>query len=360
MTETTLKVCTADTVTPKIISRAVLFFFAAFILCAALLHIILPPAIGLYAALRSEKLILLNQFKDRATTAVFGSSHVHNGFDPRTFDQALAGTALTTTSLNLGIEGGSQTEQRAMALQFVSHLKPHPDQACFVLLELNAGANFTDDHLVHPRAINIYDWPTVRFISRLSPPSLGRGRAAGRLLYALAASGLYYTNVGMLSNLIFNPQPDQEMLAEETNDDRRGLLTPHQEAGSASLVHLFATIDRSMKPAPEQLLPGNYDLLAELQHASPVRNVHFIYWVSPRADNLAHYPVYPAEITASGVTTPILSIARPDLYPALYQPQNWVDDSHLSAPGAALLGNLLGSQLLGWYKAHPQPMACGG
>ena len=357
MTETTSKVRTTDAVTPKTVFRAIVFFFAAFVLSAALLHIILPPAIGLYAAMRSEKLILLGQFKDRATTAVFGSSHVHNGFDPRTFDRTLAGTPLATTTLNLGIAGGSQSEQRAMALQFVSHLKPHPDQACFVLLELNAGANFTNDHLVHPRAINVYDWQTVHFVSRLSPPSLGRSRAAGRLLYALAASGLHYANVGMLSSLIFNPSPDREMLADETKDDRRGLL---EEAGSPTMGPLFATIGHSMKPSPEPLLPGNYDLLSELQHDSLVHNVHFVYWVSPRVDNLDHYPVYPPEITVSGVTTPILSIARPDLYPALYQPQNWADDAHLSGSGAALLGNILGGQLLDWYKAHPQPMACGG
>ena len=49
---------------------------------------------------------------------------MHNGFDPRIFDAAMRGTAEQTRSLNLGIAGGSQSEQRATALEFVRHLQP--------------------------------------------------------------------------------------------------------------------------------------------------------------------------------------------------------------------------------------------
>jgi hypothetical protein len=339
------------------IARSVLCFCLAFLAAASLIHILLPPPIGLYAAMRSEKLQILDDWSGKATTAAFGSSHVHNGFDPRAFDRALAGTPFATTSLNLGIEGGSQTEQRAMAEQFLSRLRPHPDQACFVLLELNAGANFTDDHLVHPRAINIYDWRTVRFVAGLASPALGRIRGAGRLAYALAASVLYYANVGMLSNLIFDRTLDQSMLDDETAADRRGLIELH--IPHAYVEHQIAALPRSMTPEPAQMLPANYTLLSDLKHDSPVSRVHFIYWVTPLAFNLQSYPTYPSEITVDGVTAPILSVARPDLYPDLYLEQNWADDSHLSPQGAALASRYLAQQLSQWYKAHPQAMACG-
>ena len=347
----------------KTVAYSIASFFAAFFIVACLIRVVLPSPLGLYAAMRSEKLLLMDQWNGRANSAVFGSSHVHNGFDPRTFDSTLAGTPLRTTTINLGIEGGSQSEQRVMALKFVSGLRPHPDQACFVLLELNAGANFTPDHLVHPRTIDIYDWKTVRLLRELSPLSLGRSRAAGRFAIALVGASMYYTNVGMLSNLIFAPPLDQQMIVDQTRDDRRGLLSPTAPPGiTATIEKLVDAESHAMVPAPETLLPGNYELADEIMKASPVHNLRVIYWMSPRLDNLVSYPVYPPEITVDGVITPILSMARPDLYPDLYVPSNWADGTHLNATGAAMLGHDLAAQLLDWHRAHPQsqPMSCGG
>ena len=339
---------------------SVLVGMVSFAAAASVIHLCIPAPLSLYAAVRSEKLAAFAPWRGRATSGIFGSSHIHNGFDPRTFDQVLNGKPLATTTFNLGVEGGSQSEQRVLALNFLKTLHAQPNQACFVLLELNAGANFTNNHLVHPRTIDIYDWRTLRFIQQLSPRSLGTDRALGRTAFAVTGSLLYYTNVGMLANRIFSPPLDQQMLADETVQDRRGLYTPDQPAGSAGVLKLFADAGRDMKPQPEPLLPGNYALLSELQRDSPLHGVHFVYVVSPRIDNLTTYPQYPAEITVDGITTPILSMARPDLYPDLYQPANWIDASHLSAPGAAVLGHDLAQQLLDYYKQHPQPMECGG
>jgi hypothetical protein len=340
--------------------RTVASFAAAFIVTAAVIHFSLPDPLRLYANIRSEKLLLLQQWQGRVSSAVFGASHANDGLDPRTFDSALAGTPLRTTTLNLGIEGGSQSEQRAMALTFVSSLRPHPDQACFVLLELNAGANLTVDHLVHPRTIDIYDWKTVRFIHGLSTAAIGRKRGAGRFAYALAAAAMYYSNVGMLSNLVFTPPTDSQLMLHETEDDRRGLMNRQVPPGNAAtLRRLFAQSPRTMIPRPEPLLPGNYALVDEIMKASPVKDLHVLYWVSPQTADMQSFPVYPAEITVDGVTTPILSMARPDLYPDLYQPQNWYDYAHLSASGAPLLGKHLATQLSDWYRTRPQQMSCG-
>jgi len=346
--------------TPRIGIRTVAAFAVAFIATAALIHSALPSPLGLYANMRTEKLMLLHDWQGRAASAAFGASSVHNGFDPRAFDSTLAGTPLHTTSINLGVEGGAQSEQRVMALKFVAGLHPHPDQACFVLLHLNAGANFTTDHLIHPRTINIYDWKTVRFIHGLSVHALNSSRDAGRFGSALAATVLYYTNVGMLSNLIFPPPPDPQIISDETKDDRRGYLTPPSPPGNDEFIaKVFSETPRTMQPVPQTLLPGNYALISELQQASPVRNVHFVYFVTPLMRDLGHYPVYPASITVDGGATPILSVARPDLYPELYHSQYWHDDAHLSPSGAALMGKYLADQLDTWYRAHPQSMSCG-
>jgi hypothetical protein len=349
-----------DIVGRRGIVAAVLLFAAGFCLSAAIIHLFLPPPIQLYAAMRSEKLILLAQWSGRATSAAFGSSHAHNGFDPRAFDHSLGGMPLPTTSLNLGVEGGSQSEQRIMAINFLSQLRPRANNSCFLLLELNAGANLTYDHLVHPRAIDIYDWTTVRFIGRLSPLALGAKRAAGRVLYALMASSLHYSNVGMLSNLIFAPPTDQQLIAEQTEDDRRGLLPPKLPASSLEHVRQqLASSARTMTPVSVSLLPGNYDLLSELHRLSPIRNVQIIYWVSPRIDNLQSYPVYPPELTVDGFTAPIISASRPDLYPDLYRAQNWADESHLNEKGAAVMSRYLAIQMSDWYQRYPKSLVCG-
>jgi len=83
-----------------------------FVATAAFIHVLIRRPLYLHADTRSEKLVLLNAWKGKAYSASFGSSHVHDGFDPRVFDSELEGTALQTHSINLAVEGGSQTEQR--------------------------------------------------------------------------------------------------------------------------------------------------------------------------------------------------------------------------------------------------------
>ena len=340
-------------------------FAAGFLIVAALLHLAIGNGLFLHADIRSEKLALMRQWQGRAYSASFGSSHVHNGFDPRAFDAALQGTPAQTRTLNLAIAGGSQTEQRVTALEFLKHLQPPPPgtgpQACIALLELKAGANFTNDHLVHPRAINIYDWPTARFVAQLTSPHMPFSQKAGRIGYAVAGMTMHYTNLGMLSSIIFAPPLDQEALTAETIDDRRGLLVlPDSPLILPSIRKELAEQKGPPAPTPDELLPGNRALVEELAAASPVKNLAFVYVVMPMIPDLTQYPVPPEAMAWSGGSVPILNLRRPDLYPELYHAELWLDGAHLNEQGAALASTLLARELKTWYAAHGAPAPCGG
>lgn len=334
-----------------------------FVAIAALIHLALPHPLLLRADFRSGKLQLASQFQGRTFSAAFGSSHVHNGFDPRSFDSTLSGTPFATGTLNLAVIGGSQTEQRVMALSYLHHLQPPPAQqhdACFVMLELNAGANFTNDHLIHPRAINIYDTGTDRFMRGLVSPQMPLEQRAGRLGFAAAASLLHYINLGMLSNRLFpaaTPDPGLDM---ETAGDRRGLWSLDPTPGfRAHVEDILSHTPRTHHTTPGTFLPGNTSLIQELAAATPLHNVHFVYIVEPKVSDLTEQTVWPDDLAVNGQLVPILNLAQPDRYPQLYSLDNWFDNAHLSSKGAALASTLLAEALQSFYTAHPAPMRCG-
>jgi len=338
-------------------------FAAGFLAVAWAIHAAIADPLRLHADIRSEKLVIMDEMRGRAESAAFGSSHIHNGFNPGAFDRALAGSPLQTRSENLGIAGGSQSEQRAMALAFVRQLKPpaHNSRACFVMLELNAGANFTSDHLVHPRAIDIYDWPTARFVSHLVEPQMTFKQRAGRTGYALAAMALHYTNVGMLSNLIFAPPVDQTQLAGETVDDRRGqIIGLYDPVREAAMAREIAAEPKQMQLAPATIEPGNIQLIDEIAAASAVKGVSFVYIAMPKLSDLALSYLYPDAVDASGIEVPIVNLARPDLYPQLYKAGLWQDDAHLNDLGAKMASALVADRLKQWYAAHGGAPRCGG
>ena len=347
---------------------AVVMFAVGFVAVAAVIHLSIGNGLRLHADIRSEKLQLMDQWQGKAYSAAFGSSHVHNGFDPRSFDLTLAGSPLQTRSLNLAIAGGSQTEQRVEALAFLKNLNAPPkigsaieSRSCMVVLELGAGANFTSDHLMHPRSINIYDLDTVRFVTQLTTPEMGLKQRVGRIGYSVLAMVLHYVNLGMLSSEIFAPVVDNTMFKEETIDDRRGLYsTPMSPKIHAALEKTISGAPAKAEPVPQPLLPGNSTLLEELTAASPVKHLTFAYIVMPMLSNLRSYPVTPEEIKWSSGVSPIVDMARPDLYPELYQVKYWADDAHLNEQGARLMTKLMAEQLKRWFAAHGEPERCGG
>ena len=338
-------------------------FALGFVAVAATIHAAIRSPLRLHADIRSEKLAILDQMKGRVESAAFGSSHVHNGFNPEAFDGELAGSPLETRSENLAVAGGSQAEQRAMALEFVRHLQIPRDGShnCLVMLELNAGANFTPDHLVHPRAIDIYDWKTALFISHLVEPGMTFQQRLGRTGFALLAMGLHYTNVGMLSNLIFAPSLDQARIARETENDRRGQEIGFENpASEAAIADEIASGPRRAQLKPAATTPGNGELVTEIAAASSVRNLAFAYLVMPNVGDLKLSNVYPDQLDAAGTEVPIVDLARPDRYPQLYKADLWHDEAHLNERGAAIASALAADDLKRWYAAHGGAPRCGG
>jgi hypothetical protein len=340
----------------KTVLLSVVSFAVGFCLIAALLGGLVRDPMTLHADMRSEKLALLERWRGRADAAVFGSSHVHNGFDPRAFDAVLASTPLAAETLNLGIEGGAQTEQHEMALRFVRELPLHtaPSAHPLVMLELNAGANLTNDHLVHPRSINLYDWSTTRFAWTLVAPGMSRSQIWGRRVYALAAWMLHLSNFGMISSEVFAAPLDREQLSEETANDRRGLLVPVRPASRqgemARSIQKYSTGSPTMERG--EMVPAYRQMAEDLSRNAAQPGLHVAYIVTPRLNDLSRRTVWPPCIATSFGPVPILALNRPDVYPELYRdPGNWTDEAHLTERGAQILGKHAAEQWLTWNQS---------
>jgi hypothetical protein len=341
-----------------------------FLTTAGLLHAAIRDPLHLHADTRSEKLVMLQQWHGKIFSAAFGTSHVHNGFDPRAFDLTLAGSPLATHTANLAVEGGAQPEQFAMAQQFVEHLESPaqagaPPQPCLVLLELGAGANFTPDHIMTARAINVYAWPEARLVTRLVDPQMPVEQRLGRIGYALAELALHYMNVGMLSNQIFKPPLSETVLTEQTKDDRRGLmLLSGLEWYQGKLREILRSRPASPAIRHEPLLPGNLEMIQQLAASSAVRNVTFAYIVMPKLTDIFAGADYPDHVTVSGpwgpMDVPVINLARADRFPQLYADTAlWHDEAHFYPQGARVASQLLAQQLKQWYAVHGEPKPCG-
>lgn len=336
--------------TTRQVVTALVMVVAGFGLAAAIIHLGIRDPLHLYAEIRSEKLAMLDQWSGRANTAAFGSSHVDNGFDPRVFDREM-GTKAGSISLNLGVSGGSQTEQAAVLDAFLKSLSlPEPDAPPrLALLEISASANFTNDHLFHPRAINIYDLRTVDLsLAFADHAHIGWWRAFGRAGFGLVAGLLHYCNLGMLSSQIFSPPMNASLFQAQTVDDRRG-LTPNSTAPPDSkdfhAVQALLAAHHVARPVPGEIIGGHLELVRELAEEARRKHVRFVYFVAPRLDNLDSYTTYPAAI--AGPLGPILLLneGNPVLHPDLYRPEYWHDPMHLTAAGAALFTKILADDL---------------
>ena len=354
-----------DTPRAKDILSAIALAAAGFFLGAAAIHASIRDPLHLHADMRSEKLAMLDGWHGKVFSAAFGSSHVHNGFDPAAFNRALAGSPLATQTANFAVEGGSQTEQRIMALEFLKHLESPaqagaPPQPCLVMLELEAGANFGTQFFVHPRAINVYDWPTTHLVASFAPPSMNVKQRYGRIGFALIEMALHYSNVGMLSNLIFTPPLDDRALADQTAGGRLGQRVMLQTAkGSGALAGIVAAAPSHPAVIRGEITPGSGVLASQLTAASPVKNVSFVFFVMPMLRDLTEAPNYPDHLTVNGRDVPIINLGRPDRFPQLFEPARWYDDAHLERSGAALASTLFAAQLKQWYAQHGAPPRCG-
>ena len=355
----------------RVSSREIMISIACaivgFVATAGVVHAVIRDPLHLHASIRSEKLAMMDQWRGKIFSAAFGSSHMHNGFDPRIFDATLAKSPVATRSANLAIEGGSQSEQFVMAQQFLRQLKSPAqagtaNQPCVIMLELKAGANFTNDHLVDARAINIYDWRTTRLVSRFVSPTMELTQRFGRRGFALLAMTMHYANVGMLSSKIFKPPLDESILLSQTADERRGqLIMPYHAAYLPALYGMAHRIPKQPVIPAGEMLDGNAELAQQLAAISPVSNVSFVYVVMPRLEDVG--AEYPDHITIAGtghiIEVPIINLGRANQNSALFDPELWYDGSHLNGVGARMATRALAEQLKQWYAVHGGPSPCG-
>jgi len=343
------------------IVQALFLFLIAFALTAALLRLVLPPPIELYGALRSEKLAILERNHYEYPTASFGSSRMNQGFDPRVFDAALSGSPLAVHSFNLGVDGGTQSEQRIMAIDFLQHLRPPSTGPCLVLLEANAPPIFAPYLTAHPRQFNILDWYSRNLEYSFTVIPLPRLHHFHLVALSFESAFFHSINLGMLSNYFFRPPYDETNIQDQTVDDRRGLhLRVADPPEKADFDRVYAGRPATPERVADQLEAG-HDILINDLHQSPNGNrVQFVWVVMPLINDLYSYSVFPESQKTSFGDVPIINLARPDLYPQLYRPELWTNNQHLTEEGAKIASQLLASLLLKWSQNHPMQLHCGG
>jgi len=319
-----------------------------FVGICCLLRLLIPAPINLYAEIRSEKIALAMQWAGIVSVAAFGSSHVDCGFDPRSFDGAILPAAGRPISLNLGIAGGSQVEQTAVAREYqrIVATSPAPRHAHILLMEANSGVNFTGQFITHPRSINIYDADALRLALQFSDPKLGQVRAIGRSLVAIGASVLHFMNVGMLSGQIFRPPLNAALVKTQTAADRRGLSPPPPSPidvkDTRDIYALMATLTSKPRSSPALITSGLCSEATSLiRDREGEARYAVIFFVTPKLTDLQSYQTYPNAIACGGHAVPIINVALPEAYPELYDPKLWHDINHLNESGAAVFSRLL-------------------
>jgi hypothetical protein len=331
-------------------------------LTAAAIHPVIREPLRLYSEARSEKFYILDHSPGTDTVAAFGSSRIHFGFDPETFDREMGTRGHPETSINLAIYGGSQTEQRAMAREFLRDgSSGNKCSNCVIMFEYNAGGNLQPENLINPRAINLYNFDTAQFAINYSGPEVGRLQRAERAAYAVVGELLHGLNVGMLSNAVFKPPLNQKLLADFTDDGRRGrtIASPRKQDELAVEDFCRQHPRPPVAAMPELVPPGAHELLADTTQAAPGRQVRYIYIVSPLVNSLEEMKELPCTLQGPSGPVPIFNFNRPDRYAELFVPAMWHDLSHLSPLGAKTFSKLLAGEVSAWLDGA-QPTGCGG
>jgi hypothetical protein len=298
--------------------------------------------LALYAKYRSEKLEMM--VADPSTcSAAFGSSHVHNGFDPRAFDNEMNALGVHVRSLNLAIEGGSQGEQFLMAQRFLASRQTSASaDRCLVILEANAGANFPEENLLHPRSINSYNFEVATISARFASPDLGLSRCLGRLAVTTFGTTMHYLNTGMLASRLFPHDLDADLLLRQTEFDRRGLLSePMSEKDQADLLRAAQESPTTPRHVDGVLTQGHAALINSLRRRSHPPQLEFALLVTPKLSDLSVTEDYPACVAVGGQYVRVVDPVRPDSHPELYQQRYWHDVAHLNEAGAALFSKLV-------------------
>jgi hypothetical protein len=319
-----------------------------FVGACCLLRLLIPAPINLYAEIRSEKIALAKQWAGVVSVAAFGSSHVDCGFDPRSFDESLAPGSVRPISINLGVLGGMQIEQAAVAREYLrlSAASASSRDTHILLMEINTNVNFTNKVMTHPRSIYIYDLDAVRLAFRFSDPKLGAVRAVGRSAVALFGFALNSMNVSMLSDRMFEPPLNHAILDNQSVADRRGLSPPSEpptDEENRDLHALMAGLKSSPTGFAAELTTGGLCMEATslLPRGAAPNGYHLIYIVTPKLSDLRSYNIYPDSISCGTLRVPIINVALPLAHPELYDPALWHDITHLTERGAGVYSGLL-------------------
>jgi hypothetical protein len=132
-------------------------------------------------------------------------------------------------------------------------------------------------------------------------------------------------------------------------------ITPASRQDTRDADAAFNARGAPETPIATALAPGNHQLLADVARAegSATRaHVQLVYVVTPSLSDLTSPAVYPGEIDGPKGPVPIINLARPDLYPQLYQRAYWRNAGHVNAAGAAVFTRLLAQQLDAWLRRH--------
>ncbi len=304
----------------------------------------------------------MSQHRDDSCSAAFGSSHIHFGFDPRVFDRTLGLHAIPADTLNLAIQGGSQTEQFAMAKWFlVKSRRGQTGGDCLIMLELNAGANLEVRHLVHPRSINIYDASNADLSLKFSEAGIPWIRRIGRSGFAFAATSMHYLNVGMLASRVLPHEINRAVLVRESAFDRRGLLVePPDAAGTAGVAEVFRTRPAAPSIVQLSLMRGLTTLVSKLELAAGGKGVEYFFLVTPKVTDIESYDEYPDCTVAGNLRVDVINVARPPEFPELYRPALWNDVAHLNEAGADVYSRLVAEEVAR-RKTRPRvPEDCEG
>lgn len=319
-------------------------FAASFLGMVAIIHFAFTSVVApldLYAENRSEKLTELADNHEKYSVAAVGSSRIHSAFDPRVFDETFnAEQSTKVRSVNLAVAGGSQTEQYAMARHFIEHAAQEGLPEVTIILELSAGLNLQNQHLMHPRAINLYDQAVTRFGLEFSNPDLGLKRYAGRVGYVAAAGALHRLNVGFLSSAVFQHSPVKDEIQQQFAKDRRGFIQNDSTEFKKAIDARFAKSPSSPTVANFPMQPGYNNLVTELSHFASVNGVkaNFVYVFAATLSNLEHREDIPASIDTEIGPIPVVDFSD---MKELADPKYWNDPGHLSYAGAIVFSRLL-------------------
>jgi len=311
---------------------------AGFLVITSGIHLLVTNPIELYAQDRSEKLEMLKNSHEAFGFVVFGSSHAHNGFDPRAFDKEIQDAA-QARSLNLAVRGGSQTEQAAMARHYLQSIKvpPKSPHATVLMLEANAGVNFQVMHLVHPRTINIYNKDIASLAYGFNPSRNELTKLIGRSGYALIATSLHYMNVGMLASQIFNPPVNKAILEHE--------IEPYSEKDAQDVISAIANKPNRANAATVEDTKGLAGVVKIINSSAATKDTELLFYITPKLSDLITHPAYPPSMEVDGKCIQIINFAIPNEHPELYKAEYWHDPGHLNEAGAGLFSSLLAKKL---------------